>query len=164
MNRRRLLGLSASLLVSAGCTERTGRAPDSTPPATQTATTTTTKTTESPTRTPDCRIFDLSIYNDNVDTISVSLRIVQDEDASETGESNEIFSETLQIPPNNLHKYEDLPDSTGSHRLEIEVEDGPTATEDVQAHQWEQTSLIRVDIEEGSIEFRRVVQARPAGC
>lgn len=162
MNRRQLLGLSASMLVSAGCSERTGRASDSTPLSTQTDTTT--KSTESPTRTPDCRVLDLSIYNGNVDTISVSLRIIRDEDASDTGRPKEVFSDSLQIPPNNRHEYEDLPNSTGSHRLEVDVEGGPTATEDVQAHDWEQTSLIMVEIEEGSIEFSGADQALPGGC
>lgn len=162
MDRRQLIGLSAGLLVSAGCLERTEGATNSTHPLTQSDTTT--KTTESPTRTPDCRIPDLSIFNENVDTISVSIRIIQDEDASDTGRPKEVFSDSVRISPNDRHEYKELPNSRSTHRLEIDVEGGPTATEEVQAREWEQTSLIMVVIEEGSIEFSGGEYSRRSEC
>lgn len=75
-----------------------------------------------------------------------------------------MFSDSFQLQSDSWQKYEELPDEEGLHRLEVVVEDGPTVTEEVQAHEWEQTSVILVDIEADAIQFMVADQARPKGC
>lgn len=117
-------------------------------------------------------MFDLNIRNDTPDAISVSLRIIQgraetegdDSGNTPTSTPKEVFSDSFELQSDSWHKYEELPNEEGPHRLEVVVEDGPTVTEEVQAHEWEQTSVILVDIEADAIQFMVADQARPKGC
>lgn len=134
------------------------------------------ESTGTETSTPDCTIYDITVHNDMSRTISVSLRILvgrgneDDEDeghpvaSTPTPTQNVVFSDSFRFGANEWQKYGDIPEREGEHRLDVDVEDGPSETEIVYGREWSQTNEIMVDIHSDDIRFVRGEQGRPPGC
>lgn len=113
-------------------------------------------------------------------TVSGSLRIVgewgdrdDEEDDSitptptptPTSTPNEVFSDSFRLGSDEWRTYDDIPDSEGRHRLHVDVEDGPSATERVRASDWEDNYMIEVYIRTDSIRFAYTHSDPPTqGC
>lgn len=105
--------------------------------------------TETSTRTPDCGYIDISVSNETYQRFSGSLRVGQGWD--EKGE--EVFSGTFRLTTNQYKTYDDVPNRDRRYRIHVDVEDGPSGTEDVRGSEWEANRFIEAQIKSDSIVF-----------
>lgn len=165
MQRRDLLAVSGSLLAGSGCLDTQSGAEDASPTAGATPTTTDESTSETASETPDCRFVDLYISNDQSNTATVSVRLIEGRGRyrggsptrtraeSPTETPTVIFEAEPTIPAEDSQTYKELPDAEGTHRLEVAVVDGPSETDHLRPDKWSGPNAVFVDIDQRSIRF-----------
>lgn len=146
MNRRRFLGVSASIVVSAGCSELSP-VPESGTTRTSHPTPSSTATHDGSTKTPtleDCSAATFRITNETAQSITVAITITAlsgrfrgtDSPTATKGSTpvtdtaTETYSETFELGPsggdNETKTYPHIEArETGWHRLNVSVKDGP---------------------------------------